>query len=101
MIAIPKKNRRTAAEVFKRIQVVRAALMVLPDMPKNELAERLGISRGQLYHYLSGNLKCDVTLPKWSADFFHAAYFLAQSDHKSAADAFRKLAEQLDAKAEI
>jgi hypothetical protein len=85
---------RRIEEVAKRAEVAKAARIAMPRVPKRQLAASLGISIGQLNHYLSGRMKA-YAVPAWSRRFYTAAFSLAYGDTVGAAHEFRRLADEL------
>lgn len=88
---------RRLDEVIERAEVAKAARLALPKVPLSQLARSLGISVGQLRHYLDGKMKAHKA-PAWSRTFYASAAALAYGDKTKAAAGFRSLADELEGK---
>ena len=85
---------RRLDEVVARAAAARALALANPTAPRAHLAAALGVSRGQLRHYLSGRMK-GYDRPPWGDLFYSAAGKLAFADHAGAADDLSALVAML------
>ncbi len=90
-----QKRRADGEALAVRVAIVRATRLAQPGLSLSDLADRLGLSRGQLYHCLGYRLKVGKPPPPWAPDLYAAAGFLAQGDEAAAGKRFRILADTL------
>jgi transcriptional regulator with XRE-family HTH domain len=86
---------RVIQEVARRAEAAKAAVLASPRAPRSLIAQRLGISRGQLAYYLSGKLKA-YTSPYWARTFYACAAALAFDQLPQAVRELRVLAMEIE-----
>ena|ERR1700679_4119440 len=86
---------RNLQEVAARAEAVKAAILASPRAPRTVIADRLGISRGQVNYYLSGKLKA-YSAPFWARTFYAIAANLAFGQLLQAAREMKILAMEIE-----